>query len=69
MEEKARGKKRRVGRKGAWEEKAREITKAGLSAKRGPKLNLADSIRRHFTALGGVTLVFQPREAIRRPPR
>jgi len=50
-------------------EKAREIPKAGLSAKRAPKLNLADSIRRDFSALGGVKLVFQPREAVRRPPR
>jgi plasmid stability protein len=53
----------------SMEEEAREILKAGLTGKRAPKLNLADSIRRHFAPLGGVELVFPPREAARRPPK
>jgi plasmid stability protein len=50
------------------EEEAREILKAGLTAKRAPRLNLADSIRRHVAPLGGVDLALRPREAVRRPP-
>jgi plasmid stability protein len=53
----------------SMEEEAREILKAGLAAKRASKLNLAESIRRHFAALGGVDLVLPPREAVRRPPK
>jgi plasmid stability protein len=52
----------------SMEEEARLILKAELTAKHGPKLNLAESIRRHFAPLGGVELKIPPREAMRRPP-
>jgi len=42
------------------EEEAREILKAGLTSGRASKLNLADSIRRHLSPLGGVELVLRP---------
>jgi plasmid stability protein len=53
----------------SMEEEAREILRAELRAKRVPRLNLAESIRRHIDPLGGVELAFPPREAVRRPPR
>ncbi|HEY1220103.1 MAG: plasmid stabilization protein [Bryobacteraceae bacterium] len=43
------------------EEEAREILKSGLTAKRVPRLNLAESIRRHIEPLGGVELAIPPR--------
>jgi plasmid stability protein len=52
----------------SMEEEAREILKAGLRAERLPRLNLAESIRRHVEPLGGVELALPPREAVRRPP-
>jgi len=51
------------------EEEAREILKAGVAGQRVPRLNLAESIRRHIEPLGGVELAFPPREAVRRPPK
>ena len=51
------------------EDEAREILKAGVTGKRAPKLNLADSIRRHLAPFGGVELMLRSREAVRRPPR
>jgi len=53
----------------SMEEEAREILKAGVAAKPAPKLNLADSIRRHLAPFGGVELALRPREAVRRPTR
>lgn len=53
----------------SMEEEAREILKAGLTAKRVSKLNLAESIRRYVAPLGGVELELPPREAVRRPPK
>jgi plasmid stability protein len=53
----------------SMEEEAREILKAGLLAKRIPRLNLAESIRRYVDPLGGVELSLPPREAVRRPPK
>jgi len=50
------------------EEEAREILKAGVSAKSTPQINLADAIRRHLVPLGGVKLALRQREAVRRPP-
>ncbi len=50
------------------EEEAREILKTGLIAKRLPRLNLAESIRRHIDPFGGVDLALPRREAVRRPP-
>jgi plasmid stability protein len=51
----------------SMEEEAREILRAGLRARRVPRLNLAESIRRYIEPLGGVELAFPPREAVRRP--
>jgi antitoxin FitA len=51
------------------EEEAREILKAGVTAKLAPKLNLADSIRRHLAPFGGIELALPTRDAVRRPPR
>jgi plasmid stability protein len=53
----------------SMEEEAREILKAGVTAQRASKLNLADSIRRHVTPLGGVEFSLRPREGVRRPPK
>jgi plasmid stability protein len=53
----------------SMEEEAREILRAGLAEKAAPKLNLAESIRRHIAPLGGVDLVIPPREPVRRPPK
>jgi plasmid stability protein len=52
----------------SMEEEAREILKSGVRAKRAPRLNLAESIRRHIEPLGGVELAVPPRQAVRRPP-
>jgi plasmid stability protein len=60
---------RAAGHGRSMEEEAREILKAGLTAKRLPLLNLAESIRRHVEPLGGVELALPPREAVRRPPK
>jgi plasmid stability protein len=51
------------------QEEAREILKAGLAGQRVPRLNLAESIRRHIEPLGGVEIAFPRREAVRRPPK
>ena len=53
----------------SMEEEAREILKTELRAKRLPRLNLAESIRRYIDPLGGVELAFPPREAVRRPSK
>jgi len=51
------------------EEEARVILKAGV--KNGPpaKQNLAQGIRRHIEALGGVELTLPARLPARRPPK
>jgi plasmid stability protein len=51
------------------EEEAREILKAGLSVKRLPRRNLAESIRRYIDPFGGVELSLPPREIARRCPK
>lgn len=54
----------------SMEEEAREILRASLEGGRVvPRLNLAQSIRRHIEPLGGVELAVLPREAVRRPPK
>jgi plasmid stability protein len=53
----------------SMEEEAREILNAALRAKRGPRLNLAESIRRHVEPFGGIELALPPREPVRRPPK
>jgi plasmid stability protein len=60
---------RAAGHGRSIEEEAREILKAGVAGQRVPRLNLAESIRRHIEPLGGVELAFPPREAVRRPPK
>ena len=60
---------RAAGHGRSMEEEAREILKAGVRGQRVPRLNLAESIRRHIEPLGGVELAFPPREAVRRPPK
>ena len=52
----------------SMEEEAREILKAGLSAKRLPQHNLSESIRRYVEPFGGVELALPPRDAVRRRP-
>lgn len=53
----------------SMEEEAREILKAGLRVQPGPRLNLADSIRRHVAPLGGIELTLPRRDKVRRPPK
>jgi plasmid stability protein len=53
----------------SMEEEAREILKAGLTARTAPSLDLAQLIRRRFAPLGGVDLKLPPREQMRRPPK
>lgn len=53
----------------SMEEEAREILSAGVREKGKPRLNLAQSIRRHIEPLGGVELALPKREAVRRPPK
>ncbi len=53
----------------SMEEEARTILKAGVTAASVPKLNLAQSIRRHLDPLGGVELTLPQREAVRRAPK
>ena len=66
---KAKLRLRAAGHGRSMEEEAREILKAGLTAKRLSRLNLAESIRRHVAPLGGLELALPPREAVRRPPK
>jgi plasmid stability protein len=53
----------------SMEEEVREILKASLRLNPERRLNLAESIRRHFAPFGGVELVLRPRDAVRRPPK
>ena len=52
----------------SMEEEARLILNAELTGGQAPKLNLAESIRRHFAPLGGVDLEIPPRGPMRPPP-
>jgi len=51
------------------EEEAREILKTGFTAETKATSNLATAIRRHFAVLRGEEIPFQPREAMRQPPK
>jgi antitoxin FitA len=53
----------------SMEEEAREILKAGLSAKSLKERSLYDAIRKHIDPIGGVELELPPREPTREPPR
>jgi plasmid stability protein len=66
---KARLRLRAAGYGRSMEQEAREILNAGLAGQRVPRLNLAESIRRHIGPLGGVELAFLPRGAVRHPPK
>ena len=62
---KARLRLRAASHSRSMEEEAREILKSGLRPESAPRLNLAQSIRRHIEPLGGVELILP----IRRPPK
>jgi antitoxin FitA len=51
----------------SMEEEAREILSAGVREKEKPRVNFAQSIRRHIEPLGGVELVTPQRQAMRQP--
>ena len=53
----------------SMEEEAREILKVVLSSARSAPSNLAESIHRRFTAVGGLELPDLERELMREPPR
>jgi plasmid stability protein len=52
----------------SMEAEAREILKAGVDTEHTPRLNLAESIRRHLAPFRGVELELPPREPMRDPP-
>jgi len=52
----------------SMEEEAREILRSALTGSSPLKVNLAEAIRRRFTALGGVDLALPRRDAMRRTP-
>jgi len=52
----------------SMEEEAREILRSALTAVRAEKRNLAGSIRRRFSAFGGVELELPKRDRLRHPP-
>ena len=60
---------RAAGHGRSMEEEAREILRAALMSGAPARANLADSIRRRLTPLGGVDLTIPKRQAIRRPPK
>ncbi len=53
----------------SMEEEVREILKQALAAESSGPSNLVQSIRRRFSAFGGVELPNLPREPMRPPPR
>ena len=52
----------------SMEEEARDILRNTLATEVPTPLNLAESIRRRFSALGGVQLTVPPRGPTREPP-
>ena len=52
----------------SMEMEAREILREGLSARPAHPRNLAESIRRRVSPLGGVDLAIPQREPMREPP-
>ena len=53
----------------SMEDAARDILKTTLAADTRQPANLADAIRRRFSAVRGVDLDLPPRERLREPPR
>jgi plasmid stability protein len=52
----------------SMEEEAREILRASLATGRAKKRNLAEAIRRRFSAFGGIELELPNRDRLRQPP-
>ena len=52
----------------SMEDEARDILRVALSSESHTSHDLVESIRRRFTAIGGIELDFPPREPIREPP-
>jgi len=52
----------------SMEDEARDILRVALSSESHTSHDLVESIRRRFTAIGGVELDLPPREPIREPP-
>jgi plasmid stability protein len=50
------------------EEEAREILRSALTASRGVKGNLAETIQRRFAAFGGLEFELPRRDAMRQAP-
>jgi len=52
----------------SMEDEARDILRTTLASERRTSRNLVQSIRRRFTAIGGIELDIPSREPIRKPP-
>lgn len=52
----------------SMEEEARDILRTALATESPTPPNLAEAIRRRFSALGGIQLTIPPREPMREPP-
>ena len=52
----------------SMEDEARDILRVALSSESHSSHDLVESIRRRFTAIGGIELDLPPREPIREPP-
>jgi plasmid stability protein len=52
----------------SMEDEARDILRVALSSESHTSRDLIESIRRRFTAVGGIELDLPPREPIREPP-
>ena len=52
----------------SMEDEARDILRVALSSENHTSRDLVESIRRRFTAVGGIELDLPPREPMREPP-
>jgi plasmid stability protein len=52
----------------SMEDEARDILRVALSSESHTSRDLVESIRRRFTAIGGIELALPPREPMREPP-
>lgn len=52
----------------SMEDEARDILRVALSSENHTSSDLVESIRRRFTAIGGIDLDLPPREPMREPP-
>ena len=53
----------------SMEDEVRSILRTALAQESTPSRNLADVIRAHFQAIGGIDLRLPEREPMREPPR